>query len=57
MLNLRIPAKKFATLEARELSLFEKINKLTNITRQEKLSAVMTEKPDFEIVEDYDDST
>lgn len=57
MLNLRIPAKKFATFEARELSLFEKINKLTNITRQEKLSAVMTEKPDFEIVEDYDDST
>lgn len=56
MLNLRIPAKKFATLEARELSLFEKINKLTNITRQEKLST-MTEKPDFEIVEDYDDST
>ena len=57
MANLRIPAKKNATLEARELSLFEKINKLANITRQETLSAVMTEKPDFEIVEDYDDST
>lgn len=62
MLNLRVPVKK-QTLEhptalTRELSLFEKINKLANnmvttTRRHEKLLA-LTEKPDFEIIDEED---
>lgn len=53
MANLRIPAKRLSALEAKQSSLSEKINKLTNVTRQQS-TAVVTEKPDFEIVDEND---
>jgi hypothetical protein len=54
MMNLRLPVRKQGPEGVNEYTLSAKINKLNNITRHEQLLAV-TEKPDFEIVED--DST
>lgn len=59
-MSLRVPAKKQALDKAKEFPLFEKINNnMTHIVARHDVDVkllALTEKPDFEIV-DEEDST